>query len=154
MPADPVLLPAAPPSHPSANLFFGPSVEYAGWWARVGAWIIDALLVVVSNIILISLFGAAGPAGAAIGALLTTGASVAYYVVLTAGGNRTIGRMVLGIAVVREGGGDLTYGQSALRLLTSAVSWLVWILGILWPLWDDKNQTFHDKIALTVVIKV
>ena len=153
MRADPVLLPAPPPTHPSAHLFFGPTVKYAGWWARVGAYIVDALLVGFSAN-LIGAFGVGGTTGAVIILLLTTVGSVAYYLILTANGRRTIGRKILGIAVVRDGGGDLTYGQAGLRLLTSVVSWLTFFLGVLWPLWDDKRQTFHDKIALTVVIKV
>lgn len=27
-------------------------------------------------------------------------------------------------------------------------------LGWLWPLWDEKNQTFADKVCKTVFIKV
>jgi len=153
MQADPVLLPAAPPTHPSAQLFFGPTITYAGWWARVGAWVIDALLIGISSALIGSVFGPAGTTGALIVVLATTAGSLAYYVVLTADGNRTIGRKILGIAVVRDGGGDLAYSQSGLRLLATGVSWGFFLLGILWPLWDDKKQTFHDKIALTVVIK-
>jgi len=154
MQADPVLLPAPPPTHPSAQIFLGPTVMYAGWWARVGAWVVDALLIGVASTMISSMLGSSGTAAASVVVLAVAGGSAAYYIVLTANGKRTIGRKVLGIAVVRDGGGDLTYGQSGLRLLTTTVSWLTFLLGILWPLWDDKHQTFHDKIALTVVIKV
>jgi uncharacterized RDD family membrane protein YckC len=31
---------------------------------------------------------------------------------------------------------------------------LIWLLDMLFPLWDAKKQTLHDKIVKTVVIRV
>ena len=28
------------------------------------------------------------------------------------------------------------------------------LLDVLWPLWDDKNQAIHDKVAKTNVVRV
>jgi uncharacterized RDD family membrane protein YckC len=30
----------------------------------------------------------------------------------------------------------------------------VWLLDMLFPLWDKQRQTLHDKIAKTVVLRV
>ena len=27
------------------------------------------------------------------------------------------------------------------------------LLNVLWPLWDDKNQALHDKVAKTNVVR-
>jgi len=34
----------------------------------------------------------------------------------------------------------------------SAALFFPWVLDVLFPLWDAKNQTLHDKVAGTVVI--
>ena len=147
-------LPRPPPTEPASHLFRGPDVEYAGWWLRVGAWVIDAMIVGISTNIFAAVLAATGSVILAVaGFSIALAATAAYYIILNASGNRTIGRKVVGIKVVRDGGGDLTYGLSALRFLSTTVSWTTFLLGILWPLWDDKKQTFHDKIALTVVVR-
>ena len=28
------------------------------------------------------------------------------------------------------------------------------LLGYLWPLWDKQNQTFHDKVANSIVVHI
>ena len=153
--ANALVLPAPPPAEPAAHLFMGPNVEYAGWWRRVGAWVIDAMIIGISSNLVTVVLGSTGSVLLVVaGLLIGFGATFAYYIILNAVGNRTIGRKVLGTKVVRDGGGDLTYGLSALRFMSTTVSWVTMFLGILWPLWDDKNQTFHDKIALTVVVRV
>ena len=70
---------------------------------------------------------------------------------------QTVGKMALGIRVVRSEDADrVSYG----RALGRASS--VWVLGILglplllaylWPLWDKRNQTLYDKMASTVVVR-
>jgi uncharacterized RDD family membrane protein YckC len=32
--------------------------------------------------------------------------------------------------------------------------YIPWILDGLWPLWDAKNQMWHDKVATSVVVRV
>lgn len=65
---------------------------------------------------------------------------------------RTIGKSVLGIKLVKESTGDvagagLTFGRQICHVVDS-----FFLLGYLWPLWDDKRQTFSDKICSTVVL--
>ena len=45
--------------------------------------------------------------------------------------------------------------EQILRLIgvVSIVLGLPWLLDMLWPLWDARNQTLHDKVAKTVVIR-
>lgn len=65
---------------------------------------------------------------------------------------RSIGKSVLGIKLVKESTGDvagagLTFGRQVCHIVDSC-----FLLGYLWPLWDDKRQTFADKICSTVVL--
>jgi uncharacterized RDD family membrane protein YckC len=46
--------------------------------------------------------------------------------------------------------------EEVFRLLGSAtiILGVVWLLDMLFPLWDKQRQTLHDKIAKTVVLRV
>jgi uncharacterized RDD family membrane protein YckC len=44
-------------------------------------------------------------------------------------------------------------GMSIVRPIVHYVDLIPCYLGLLWPLWDDKKQTFADKIMNTVVVK-
>jgi len=70
----------------------------------------------------------------------------------------TLGKMITGIKVVDENGNKISYGTAFIRevlvkdiiyLVIFLISWL----GYLWAFWDKKRQTWHDKIAKTIVIK-
>jgi len=99
--------------------------------------------------------------------LLLTGVANLVYVTILTGGRRgqTVGMMAVGIRLVRDGAlGVVGYGrvfgralvEQVFRLLLSAtlVLGVVWLLDMLFPLWDKKRQTLHDKIAKTVVLRV
>jgi uncharacterized RDD family membrane protein YckC len=58
------------------------------------------------------------------------------------------------IKVVSVNGGNLTYGQAILReVLGKWLSGLFLNLGYLWTVFDSKKQSWHDKIAGSVVIR-
>jgi uncharacterized RDD family membrane protein YckC len=100
-----------------------------------------------------------GPSGASIAVLLLVGliatiAILAYYVIRIGGSGATVGQKMLGIRVVDEStGGVIGYGRAALRLFVSALSGFPCYLGYLWMLWDSRRQTWHDKVARSVVVQ-
>ena len=52
--------------------------------------------------------------------------------------------------------GSVGYGKAFLRSLVALLlgyTVIVGILDVLWPLWDKKNQTLHDKAVGTVVLR-
>jgi uncharacterized RDD family membrane protein YckC len=51
-------------------------------------------------------------------------------------------------------GGSLGYGKAFLRWIGRIVSGAICLLGYLWMIWDKEKQTWHDKIAGTVVVPV
>ena len=65
----------------------------------------------------------------------------------------TVGKSVLAIRVVHADMLPIGAGLSFLRYLLNIVNALPCYLGYLWPIWDDKKQTFADKIMSTYVIK-
>ena len=67
---------------------------------------------------------------------------------------QSIGKNVMGIRLVDEHTGQpIGPGMAFVRELAHYLDGAVYI-GYLWPLWDDKRQTFADKILNTVVVEV
>jgi uncharacterized RDD family membrane protein YckC len=68
---------------------------------------------------------------------------------------QTLGKMAMGIRVVGPDGQNPSYWRAALReTIGKWISQLVVYLGFLWMLWDESQQTWHDKIAGTTVERV
>jgi uncharacterized RDD family membrane protein YckC len=66
---------------------------------------------------------------------------------------QSIGKSVLKFKVVSEKTGrPIGFWRSFLRELLHYLDQLACCLGYLWPLWDDKRQTFADKIMRTVCV--
>ncbi|HUC06284.1 MAG TPA: RDD family protein, partial [Acidimicrobiales bacterium] len=106
-------------------------------------------------------------------ALLLTVVVVLTYTTLLIGGPRgqTVGMMAVGVrAVDRDGLGPVpsprALGRSVFEQVLRAPAFVglaapglllllvVWILDMLFPLWDAQHQTLHDKVADTVVLRV
>ena len=149
----------------------------AGWWRRVGAQLVDGLIIIVGALIILSVFGAVFSVGffasgnedsgvaALIVSLIVSAIAIAivaliYAPALMARTNgRTIGRMVTGIRVVRADGQPITFGFAALRevavkalgfgILNSFTFGLASLIDVLWPLWDDENRALHDFVVNT-----
>ncbi len=133
--------------------------EYAGFWARTAATLIDTLLLVmITWPILYAIYGhqylddtiGITPIQVLIEWVLPIAATVVFWVTKSA----TPGKMALSLKVLDERTGNaLTVGQSLGRYFGYIVSIIPLGLGILWVAWDSKKQAFHDKLASTVVVK-
>lgn len=129
-----------------------PSTDRSGPRASFGrrllALLIDSVVVGVVGTILILLVG--DVAGQGVNILI----GAAYFVWLEGSpSGQTVGKRALGIRVVDFGtGGPVGYGRAVIRYLGRIVSGFVFALGYLWMLWDDQKQTWHDKMATTVVV--
>lgn len=160
------------------------SAPLAEWWKRLVALIIDGIIVAIPSNILGGLVfgglfaasrprinpvtgqleGGGGLAGilAAQGALILMGLilSAAYYIYLHSTRGQTVGKMAMKIKVVdADTGALIDYGRAFIRwvipqglaLVTCGVGWLI---DGLWPLWDARRQSWHDKAARTLVVDV
>jgi uncharacterized RDD family membrane protein YckC len=125
--------------------------QLAGWWYRVGATVIDGIILFV----VYGIVKAVG--GAGLGTLLYIVVSAAYTCVLLVKQGQTVGMMALGIKCVREADGRfLSAGSSLGRWALAAglnITLIGGLLDILWPLWDAKNQTLHDKAVGSLVVR-
>jgi uncharacterized RDD family membrane protein YckC len=76
-----------------------------------------------------------------------------YAAILIAVFSATIGKMIMGLQVVRTDGSKVDFGRALLREFAKILSGLALGLGFLWAAFDEKNQTWHDKIADTLVVR-
>jgi uncharacterized RDD family membrane protein YckC len=141
--------------------------DYSSWGRRVGAYLLDTLVLIVPLIVIVIIALAAGnPEGeddnswAVIGIayLLTLLLPFIYYTVMHGrASGQTFGKKWLGIAVKEDsGGGSIGYGRAFGRyaiIFVLALFILPLLLDYLWPLWDKKNQALHDKVVGSVVVK-
>jgi uncharacterized RDD family membrane protein YckC len=143
-------------------------MDYATWGNRALGYIIDSVLVgVVMGVLYAILAGAlVGLAGhrAAGGAcclfiilfpLSTLLVGLYNRVYLVSQRGYSIGQGVVKVKVVDANGQLLTQGTAFVRLLAQAGMGLVPflpLLDLLWPLWDVRRQTLHDKAVNCYVI--
>jgi uncharacterized RDD family membrane protein YckC len=134
------------------------SPEYAGFWQRAGAFLIDWLIVVVISVPVVVLAFGAGyfslePATRAwdLVTMLVLGAAVIGFW-RTCGA--TPGKLAMNIRIVDAKTGELpSTGRLVVRLACYFVSAAVLYLGFFWIAIDRRKQGWHDKIAGTVVIE-
>ncbi len=117
--------------------------NYAGFWRRFAAGFIDTLIIGVIPGMLFR-----GNAN-----ILSFLLGLGYSVWMLSTYSATVGMMILKIKIAKESGGKLSYQDAALRYFASILSGIALGIGYLWMIWDSRKQTWHDKIAKTVVVR-
>jgi uncharacterized RDD family membrane protein YckC len=133
--------------------------KLANWPQRVGAYLIDLLVVIVPFTISGALLTPDNSSGAAtlIGTLLfllAIGIWIYNRWIQAGRTGQSWGKQALGLKLLRMDNGQPIGGAMAgLRdLLHMLIDGLICDLGYLWPLWDNRRQTLADKVVSTVVI--
>jgi uncharacterized RDD family membrane protein YckC len=137
----------------------------ASWWRRSFALVLDHVVVWSACTAAVAAAFVTGGVfrAAAVAVLAFPLAPLAYFTVGHAcRSGRTIGERIFGIAVRTDPGRNgaierISYGQAfgralMLYLFLGLSIWLVGVLDFLWPIWDVKKQTWHDKVAGTIVV--
>lgn len=135
-------------------------IEYAGFWIRVWASIIDTVLIAIITIpILLAIYGTQyfesekiieGPMHFLISWVLPAIAVITFWVYRAA----TPGKMAISSKIVDAQTGDQpSTGQFVGRYFAYFISLLPLGLGIFWVAFDKKKQGWHDKLAGTVVVR-
>jgi uncharacterized RDD family membrane protein YckC len=78
---------------------------------------------------------------------------VTYYTWMISRKGTTLGGMILGMRVVRLDGRPMDRNVALVRALTAILSLFSLGLGWLWAVWDERRQTWHDRLAGTVLIR-
>ena len=152
------------------------AVEFAGFWIRLGAYLVDSLILyLVYSVIGLSFwFPGGGPSTLLIqfglngygdvfanpGAirplwsLIALTIAIVYFAGFWQWRGQTPGKLAMGIKVIHTDGSALSWGGALLRYLGYIVSALTIYIGFIWIAFDSQKQGLHDKIAHTYVIKL
>ena len=135
--------------------------EYAGFWIRVWASLIDTVLVLlVTTPLLGMLYGwnysfdsettPFRPTEFAVTWVLPAIAVIVFWRYRSA----TPGKMIIGAKIVDARTGEApSTGRLIVRYLGYYLSAFPFCLGFLWVAFDRRKQGWHDKLANTVVIR-
>ena len=139
---------------------------YAGFWIRVGAAIIDGVILFVPSVILNFLYGFLGSAFESddfspIAALLIAmlyiiqiAIPMSYETFFLGRYGQTPGKMVCGIKVVRADGTPITYLRAFGRYWAKRLSYLVCFVGVIIVGFDEEKRALHDHICDTRAIRL
>jgi uncharacterized RDD family membrane protein YckC len=157
----------------------GPGPAYAGYGARLGGFVIDVLILFVVFLVVAAALRSVRLLRYSYHTTTTTRGVVIYHhgtvsvigllvqavIVLLYGAffcgsprGQTPGMMAVGArAVDADNGGPIGFGRAFVRAgveyLLAIVFFLPWVLDLLFPLWDPRRQTLHDKATRTVVVR-
>jgi uncharacterized RDD family membrane protein YckC len=152
-----------------------PESELAGWGRRAVATLIDGLIVGTVTLAALAALGAGifggGESGVAelivagmVGALVFGLIALIYAPAVMAKTNgQTLGKMVANCRVVRAGGKRTDFWWSAFRevavkgllvgVLSSLTGGIVFVVDVLWPLFDTQNRALHDWVVDSRVVR-
>jgi uncharacterized RDD family membrane protein YckC len=136
------------------------NVEYAGFWRRTGAALIDTVLICIVLLpLLTAIYGWAywesteivqGPADFLLSWVAPAVAVLMFWIVKQA----TPGKMAVSTRIVdAKTGNNPTTSQLVIRYLGYYLSMIPLFLGIIWVAFDRRKQGWHDKLAGTVVVR-
>ena len=149
----------------------GIAVEYAGFWIRLVAYIIDWLIIWIIDAVLSGIFWIFTFPFWAWGWMVDRGGmtidfwpanfpvlaiAAAYFICFWARRGETPGMMALKIRAVHADGTEMKWdwGPALLRFLGYVICWITLGLLFLWVAFDERKQGIHDKIADTYVVKL
>jgi uncharacterized RDD family membrane protein YckC len=156
------------------------NTQYAGFWLRLVAVIIDGIIIgVLQSFVFVPILVALGLSffnstsnvdmedpGNIVGMIATIMAAagaywilaqtiqILYFSFMEASKNQaTLGKMVVGIKVTDTQGGRLDFTKAFLRNLCKLISNFTLLIGYIMAGFTDKKQALHDMIAGTLVVK-
>jgi len=151
--------------------------EYAGFWMRLGAYLIDGIALWIIGAILAAIIGlltlpfviGEGPLFPhhlpyfvafhprwflyqCLWSFIWLIISAVYFTCFWALRGQTLGMMALRIRLIRTDGSPVDWGAAVVRYLGYIVCWITAGLLFLWIAFDSRKQGLHDKMADTYMI--
>jgi len=78
---------------------------------------------------------------------------IAYFAFFHGAWGQTIGKMILGLRVVKTDGQPLSFSRALARTIVYALSAIPFFLGFFWVGFTSSKRSWHDLIAGTMVIR-
>jgi uncharacterized RDD family membrane protein YckC len=152
---------AAPPPPPAWQALPTEQVAYGGFWIRVVAYLIDAivlnivlwLLSVITGLRLISYIATDHLEPLPILAPLVV--NWLYFALMESSRRgATLGKMAVGLRVVTGAGQRLSFANATGRYFAKFISALILGIGFIMVAFTERKRGLHDMIANTLVVKV
>jgi len=129
-------------------------LEYAGFWSRVAALIVDDAILIVLGLALLIGAASVGVELVVVANFVFMLVAFFYWPVLESMEHRaTLGKQLLGIQVTDMNGARLSFVRSLLRNLAKILSSLPFGLGFLLAAFTPKKQALHDLITKCLVVR-
>ena len=156
---------------PPAATPYGPGygvqaiTQYGGFWRRLVAYIIDAIIVGIASGIVEAIIGAIVRASGNDvtgttwrGGLVTLVLGLIYFGYLWSRNGQTLGYMALGMRLVRADGQPVSFVLGALRYLLIYLSFALCLIPAIISAFmiglGGRKQAIHDLICGTLVLRV
>lgn len=140
----------------------GGDYQYGGFWIRVGAKIIDTIIIsIVQYAVLIPMgmlmSNVEDPsmvmAYSLLINLISIGFNAAYLTFFHGKYAATPGKMACGLKVIVEDGSKVSYLRAFGRVFAEWLSGMILAIGYIMAGFDSEKRTLHDRICSTRVIK-
>lgn len=134
-----------------------PSRVGEGVGMRAVATIIDVVILYVVFLVIAIITGEADGASfsmGTVGSCISLIVSLAYYIVMETMMGATVGKMVVGLKVVKEDGSAMDWQTSIIRTLLRIVDgFFFYLVGAIIVWTSPTKQRLGDKVAKTFVVK-
>ena len=144
------------------------ALEYAGFWIRLGASIIDTIFILlimytiyyivsgfsVHTVSATLSFPCVGFKSWLLNLVYLAGLSLVYIIGFWTWRGQTPGKMIVGIKVIRTDSSPITWQYSCRRYLGYIASTVILCIGFIIIAFDKRKQGLHDRIADTYVVKL
>jgi uncharacterized RDD family membrane protein YckC len=137
---------------------YAPVARYGGFWIRVVAYIIDAILLgIVGRIIdAVLQVNPQDPTNGpyALASLIQLVIGIGYFAYMWSYQGATLGQRIFKLRVVDVNTGqNISIGKALLRWVGLFISFIVCFVGVIWVAFDARKQGWADKIAGTLVLQ-
>jgi len=135
-------------------------VAYGGFWIRLVAYIIDAILISLVLGVVTSIFGLRymnmddmSQIDPTLN-LLSLAVALLYFALMESSERgATVGKMAMGLRVVTSDGKRLSFMNATGRYFAKILSALIFCIGFIMIGFTERKRGLHDMIASTLVIK-
>jgi uncharacterized RDD family membrane protein YckC len=140
------------------------TLNYAGFWVRFGAKLIDgvilwvvqmALMLVLSPWFGFNFFSPTAPADLSFLMLYPVffAVSIFYSIWFVGRFGATPGKMALGLKIITSSGDSVSYKKAVARFFAEIVSAIICYIGYIMAAFDEQRKALHDQICDTRVIR-
>jgi len=154
-------------NYSSSEIFADKPVVYGSFGQRLVAAIIDGVILAIANGIINRLMGHSVTYNmyeggstwythyySSPGGLINLVINWLYFALQESSPYQaTLGKRAMGLVVTSTSGQRISFMNATGRYFGKIISTIIIFIGYFMMLWDDKNQTLHDKMASTLVVK-